>query len=280
MKQVEGTSLLATVAEDAPREPLLKVWSLDKLEKKSGAPRCQSTVAIQNGRKQFPISAFAALADLSQLAFGFANGAVTIVRGDLIHDRGTKQRTVFESEEPITGVQFREGSTTALFIATTSRILNLIVAGRGQGQPVRTLDDKGCAVGCMTVDKFSRDIIVARDDALYYYGLHGRGSLYNCDGRKTLVISHKDYVSIVSPSSTNSISKTLLNATGWVSPGNPTRTSTFLILNTDFHFIAHAENLSSQVKHCFAEWGDLFVLTQDGNVSSLRLLSIRAICDD
>lgn len=56
MKQVDGTSLLVTIAEDLSNEPVLKVWALDKTEKKGGGPKCLSTVGIQNGRKQFPVS--------------------------------------------------------------------------------------------------------------------------------------------------------------------------------------------------------------------------------
>ena len=55
MKQVHGTSLLVTIAEDLSNEPVLKVWALDKLEKKTGTPRCQCTLNIHNGRKQFPV---------------------------------------------------------------------------------------------------------------------------------------------------------------------------------------------------------------------------------
>lgn len=55
MKQIEGTSLLVTIAEDLPNEPVLKVWALDKLDKKTGAPRCLSTVTVQNGRRPFPV---------------------------------------------------------------------------------------------------------------------------------------------------------------------------------------------------------------------------------
>lgn len=56
MKQVQGSSLLVTIAEDMPHEPVLKVWALDKLEKKTGIPRCVSTLSINNGRKPFPVS--------------------------------------------------------------------------------------------------------------------------------------------------------------------------------------------------------------------------------
>jgi len=264
MKQVEGTSLLVTVAEDMTNEPVLKVWALDKLEKKTGMPRCQSTITIQNNRKQFPITAFAAVKDLSQLAVGFANGAVTVVRGDLIHDRGTKQRTVFESEEPVMGIQFREGSTTALYIATTGRILTLVISGKGQGQPARTLDEKGCDINCMTIDKATRDVIVARDDAIYYYGLHGRTALYNCDGQKRVVATYKDYVAFVAPSSTLSIAKSTL-ATGST---DSVRSHTLLVLNADFHIIALQENFSHEISRMFVEWGDLFILTTEGKVSS------------
>ncbi|OCK80625.1 vacuolar protein sorting protein-like protein [Lepidopterella palustris CBS 459.81] len=267
MKQVLGTALLVTIAEDLSSEPVLKVWALDKLEKKTGIPRCQSTLTIHNGRKQFPISAFAALDDLSQLAVGFANGAVTVVRGDLIHDRGARQRTVFESEEPITGIEFWEGSITTLYIATTGRIATLIISGRGQGQPARSLDETGCGVGCMTVDKATRDVVVARNDGIYYYGPHGRGHVYAYEGEKKMITTFKDYVAIVSPPKTNTITRNgPLRAFGGSHADDLFNTSSFSLINTDLKFIAHQEALSSQIKAIVSEWGDLFVLTLDGKI--------------
>lgn len=56
MRQIEGTSLLVTVAEDLSREPVLKVWALDKIVKKTGLPTCLSTLNVNNGKKQFPVS--------------------------------------------------------------------------------------------------------------------------------------------------------------------------------------------------------------------------------
>jgi hypothetical protein len=55
MKQVPGTSLLVTIAEDLSTEPLLKVWALDKLDKKTGVPKCLSQLNVHNGRKPFPV---------------------------------------------------------------------------------------------------------------------------------------------------------------------------------------------------------------------------------
>lgn len=199
---------------------------------------------------------------------GFANGAVTVIRGDLIHDRGAKQRTVFESEEPITGVEFRDvAKLTTLYVATTGRILKLVISGKGQGQPARTVEDSGCGVGCMTVDKRSGDIVVVRDDAIYYYGVDGRGPCYAFDGPKSLVEIYEDYVVLVSPPPSTTASKSnTLRRFGGAQADDLFSTSTFTLLDTDLQFVAHSESLISQVKALFKIWGDLFTLTMDGKV--------------
>ncbi|CAG8953623.1 hypothetical protein HYFRA_00010082 [Hymenoscyphus fraxineus] len=269
MKQVEGTSLLVTISEDLPNEPVLKVWALDKPVKKTGLPTCQSTLSIQNGRKPFPISAFAALDDLSQVAVGFANGSVTVVRGDLIHDRGAKQRTVHESDEPITGVELREelNKPTTLYIATTARILRLGISGARQ--PAKTVADTGCAVGCMTVDRQNGSIVVARDEAIYYYrGNDDLGPCCGYDGPKDLVAIFEDYVALASPpaATTTSNKSSTLRRFGGSQADDIFNTSTFTLLDTDLKFVAHSESLVSKVVTLFMIWGDLFTLSQDGKI--------------
>lgn len=190
-----------------------------------------------------------------------------MVRGDLIHDRGAKQRTVFESQEPITGVEFREGNNTTLYLATTGKILTLTISGKGQGQPAKPLEDMGCGVGCMTIDKESGEIVVVRNDRIYYYGANGRGPYYAYEGPKQLVKILKHYVTIVSPPQTPVKSKSsTLRLFGGRQADDIFNTSTFAILDTDLQYVAHTETMISQVKDVFMEWGDLFVLTLDGKV--------------
>lgn len=201
---------------------------------------------------------------------GFANGSVTIVRGDLINDRGAKQRVVFESEEPITGVEFRDGQTTTLYLATTGRILTLTITGRGQGQPAKNLEDNGCGVGCMTVDTDSGDIVVARNDAIYYYGVNGRGPSYAYEGPKQLVNVFGTFVALVTPPKTNTTSKSgILRRFVGGQADDLYKSSTFALLDTDLKYVAHTETLASQIRTIVAEWGDLFLLTLDGKVSFL-----------
>ena len=186
----------------------------------------------------------------------------------MIHDRGAKQRTVFESEEPITGVEFREGPNTTLYLATTGRILTLTITGKGQGQPAKVLEDTGCGVGCMTFDAANGDIVVVRDDAIHYYGSNGRGPSFAYEGPKQLITMFGDYVALVTPpkESTPTEMSTLRRFVG-SRRDDLYNTSTFVLLDTDLKYIAHTENLISQVKALFIEWGDIFLLTLDGKVS-------------
>ncbi len=197
-----------------------------------------------------------------------------------MHDRGAKQRTVHESEEPITGVEFRDESRViTLYVSTTSRILKLVISGRGQGQAARTIEDSGCAVGCMTFDAKTGDIIVVRDDAIYYYAIDGRGPCYAYDGPKSLVSVFEDYIVLVSPpaTTTTSTKSNTLRRFGGAQADEIFNTSTFTILDTGLHFVAHSESLVSQVKTLFSIWGDLFALTQDGKVGNFSLLTTSLI---
>ncbi|KAM3557100.1 hypothetical protein MY1884_004710 [Beauveria asiatica] len=270
MRQVEGTSILVTVAEDLSGEPVLKAWALDKLVKKTNMPTCLSTITINNGRRQFPISAFAALDDLSQIAVGFANGAVTVIRGDLIHDLGTKQRIVYESEEPVTGVQLMEDEKiTTLFVSTTSRILKLGLSKRGQGLPPKTVEDSGCAVGCMTLGPVTGDIVVAREDAIYTYKADGRGPPKAYESPKKMIAVHQDYMALACPPASSnepdSLRRRFTNGADGLFDS-----STFVLLEPDLRIIAHTETLISPVKFIFEVWGDIFTVTEQGKVNRYR----------
>ncbi|TEA16878.1 Vacuolar protein sorting-associated protein 11-like protein [Colletotrichum sidae] len=278
MRQIEGTSLLVTVAEDLSSEPVLKIWALDKLVKKTNMPTCLSTLHISNNKKQFPISAIDVLDNLSQVAVGFANGTVTLIRGDLINDLGARQRTVHDSEEPITGVELMtdpQGLTT-LFISTTARILKLSISRRGHSSPPKTVEDLGCNVDCMTVDRKTGDVVVARDDAIYTYTLEGRGAPRAYESPKRLVSIYQDYVALVCPpSSTIEKPTNSLRRFGGGAADALFNASTFVLLEPDLRVISHTQSLISPFKAIVQIWGDLFILTQDGKVNRFHERSLQ-----
>ena len=195
---------------------------------------------------------------------------MTLIRGDLINDLGTKQRIVYESEEPVTGVELRsEEKLTTLFISTTARILKLGISSKGHAQPPRTIEDSGCRVGCMTVRGRSGEIIVARDDAIYYYTLDGRGPPRAFEAQKSLVSVYQNYIAIVSPPEAGTGVKeatTMRRRFGSAAADALFNTSTLTLLETELRLMAHSEALLSTVIAVIELWGDLFTILKSGKV--------------
>lgn len=175
---------------------------------------------------------------LNPVAVAFANGSLTLIRGDLIHDRGAKQRIVFSSDEPITNLSFSGGPSgphhahhlhhiegeTRLWISTTTRLLCMHIDGSsgimgarlgigggavgGSQNDVRVVDAQGgVGVGCMVgipageASNLSMgEVVVVRDDAIYFYSsTGGKGGCYAYEGAKSGVYIYKNYVTLVSP---------------------------------------------------------------------------------
>lgn len=244
---------------------------------------------------------------------GFGNGSITLIRGDLVHDRGTKQRVIFENEEPITSLCFSPASSQlsgpyrnipgadggdTLYVATTARILTLVTAGKGAGQPARVLENQGCGVGCMAtaIDRSDEratvneggDVVVARDDALYFYGPNGRGACYSYEGPKQLVEIFRNYVALVTPPSSRPSTavqssragvsgtlKRLMQGSSGSDGDDPFDLTKFTLLDTELKFIAHSERLAAGVRQVFTSWGDLFVLTLGGKLYRYHEISLR-----
>ncbi|RPB23097.1 hypothetical protein L211DRAFT_857828 [Terfezia boudieri ATCC MYA-4762] len=199
LQQVEGTSLLVTIGEDLSSEAILKVWALDQTDKKTSAPKYLSTVTAMA----------ITTPTLNPVAVAFANGSLTLIRGDLIHDRGAKQRI----------------GETRLWISTTIRLLCMHIDGSpgimgarlgigggaigGSQNDVRVVDAQGgvgvgCMIGVPTKEATSisiGEVVVVRDDAIYFYSsTGGKGGCYAYEGAKSRVYIYKNYMTLVSPS--------------------------------------------------------------------------------
>ena len=144
------------------------------------------------------VSTIALSASLSHLAIGLADGTILLYRHlDQSLSSSTslsalpKARVLLEAPtEPITGLGFREPSAAQaeesphlhLFATTTNRVLCFQVSGKGSGSAPRVLDEVGGALGCAQMDWRARDMIVARDEAIYVYGTEGRGASVAYEG--------------------------------------------------------------------------------------------------
>ncbi|ODQ82417.1 hypothetical protein BABINDRAFT_159013 [Babjeviella inositovora NRRL Y-12698] len=247
---------LVSIAEKQGFPSVLKLWDMERvLGEEMNEFKFHTSAKISNGTNAFPMTAFAATADFSVLACGYANGAAVVVRGDLLRDRGSRQRVVYESAEPVTGVRFRDESV--LYITTTSRILTVPTTGRNQGKPDKILDKKqGCDLGCAYED--SGDLVVARDDGLTFYNTLGKHSFLPLEVAKRRVFNFGKYLLIVTetiPERSEQLSSLI---------GGTRSAARVLIVDLKNRFVAHQQSLQSAVSDVFHMWGDTYLYTKDG----------------
>jgi vacuolar protein sorting-associated protein 11 len=141
------------------------------------------------------VSTIALSNNLTHLAVGLADGTVLLYRhlSSSLQPSSSltslpKPRIIHESPtEPITGLGFREANEDVphifLFIATITRTLTYMASAKGSGAASATaVDEVGCALGCATMDWQAKEMIVARDEAIYLCGTDGRGACYAFEG--------------------------------------------------------------------------------------------------
>ncbi|KAF8271913.1 hypothetical protein EI94DRAFT_1678503 [Lactarius quietus] len=282
---VERRGYLVTLGEeDGIRGPLLKIWHLEKTDK-HGAPTLLRSIKVQSSNRPHPVSSIALSAGLGFLAIGLGDGTVVLYKhlDQSLSSSASltsipKARTVHESPaEPVTALGFREPTdetpATYLFIATTNRVLVYQASGRGSGGTASEVHEAGAALGCAVMDWKARDMVVARDEAIYICGAESRGSSYAYEGPKTSVHTHLNYLVIVSsPLTANaaSASATIRNFAARNVGASGTEVTKVTVFDLENKFVAHVEPFTEDVREVFSQWGNIYVLSNDGKLSCLR----------
>ena len=219
---VNSSNLVITVAEKQGSPLIIKLWDLtrilnmEKLEASEYKFKFQTQVLVtENSRgsgvqneNSFPISCFKFNYDLTCLAVGYTNGKVILVRGDLLRDRGSKQRVIYESvgNDPITGIQFNE-EEQILYVTTTSKVLTVSTTGRNHGKPLRILSQKaGADLGC-TESGRKQELIIGRPDSIRYYNPTAKLKTINFDVPKSKIARLHQFILMVSSTDNDNLQK-------------------------------------------------------------------------
>ncbi|RLV92230.1 E3 ubiquitin-protein ligase PEP5 [Spathaspora sp. JA1] len=268
-----SNNLVVSLAEKQGSPSIIKLWDINRLLNLQGETddaefqfKFQTQVLVSNGDNSFPISCFTFNHDLTCLAVGYTNGKVVLIRGDLLRDRGAKQRVIYESNDPITGIQFNE-KEAVLYLTTTSKILTVATTGRNNGKPGRILSSKtGADLNCTDVDQSTQELIVGLPGSIKYYNHIQSLVSINFDIAKSKIIrfdsspkssSKSSYLLIVSPQYEDLNSKTLM-----------TRIIILDLVNKHISFNIIIPN--SLIKYSYICSGDLFLLSGDGVLYKLH----------
>ncbi|AOA61392.1 E3 ubiquitin-protein ligase [Komagataella phaffii CBS 7435] len=249
---------LCTIAERQGFPLTLKLWNLKKLmamEKSDESLEFEfhSSCQIANGNNNFPMTAFTHCNNFSILCFGFSNGSVILVRGDLLHDKGTRQRLVFESNEPVTNLLFKDENS--LYLTTTSKIYTIPTTGKNQGKPDKIIDrGVGVDIGCCTLDH-KRHLVVGNDSMLQCYSTRGKSNAIALDISKKKLFAFGKYILIIS------------------------NDHKLLIIDVINMFIALNENIETAISNIFLLWDDVYMLGSDGVLYRIHELDQKAQLD-
>lgn len=280
----ERNGVLVTFGEEqGVISPLLKIWDLHKFDKATGIPLLLRSVKVNTNNKPHPITCVTLSRTLSHLAIGLGDGTILLYRNldqSLASSNSLtsmpKLRTIQESPaEPITGLGFKEPSEDQpnlhLFVTTTNRVLSYQATGKGHGGSATVVDEVGCGLGCAAMDQKSKEIIVARDEAIYLCGIDGRGSCLAYEGHKSQLQAHQNYIVLVSPpfvARASAASATVRHfARSAESESDITKVT---IIDMENKLIGFSVAFKEGVKAVISQWGCIYVLSSDGKLTCLQ----------
>ncbi|KAI8593020.1 hypothetical protein BDZ88DRAFT_405220 [Geranomyces variabilis] len=287
MRHMKYKNQLVSVGEDDSGIPIVKVWNLDKPDQTANTPALQRSSKIQYGQKVFPVTALAVLENMTQVAIGLENGVVMLIRGDISRrDRFTKSKIIHEGSETITGLGYYEdGKRTVLYIVTLARILTCDTSNKDAKQ---VLEDHGGDMDTvlLTAHETHQEIVVGRKEAVYFYGLDGRGPCASIEGEKTSMAWFRNYLVIVTREPIDVVAAPHSALADYVdkekssvveaAPLEASPGTVLTIYDLKNKFVAYTGTFggggmrAQPIKAVLGEWGELFVITADHKMYRLR----------
>ncbi|EAA08178.5 AGAP002665-PA [Anopheles gambiae str. PEST] len=186
-------NLLVTVGEDI-NGPSFKVWNLSKLSATNGA-QCLRTV-----RTMVSVPTALAVSDGGQfMAIGFAQGNISLYRGDISRDRSKTLKQLTAGTSDIAGIAFKHcHKHTQMFVCSNSGVYVYNLHSRDKEIRVILATMKK-PVGCCALQTGHNEghFMVGLEDAVYCYTSDGRGPCYALEGNKTLLHWYRSHLLVV-----------------------------------------------------------------------------------
>ena len=183
----------------------------------------------------------------TMIAVGFDDGSVTLLRGDVTRDRGTKRKALLTGNDgsKCSGMSFKTaGKTVWLYVATTTQVMTFDVSVRDK-ERCTTLDSVGCQPGMVIQVEGLPDVhfITGSRDLVYFYTQDGRGQCYPIEGDKTGLHWFRNYLVVASESGDK---------------------NTLTVFDVSNKFIAYTAPIAP-IKAITSEWGTLFAISAEDN---------------
>lgn len=256
-------SFVLSVGECIGKPLVIKLWNLEKMP--TDERKYHAMTEVRNGSNSYPVSSISCSLHNSCIAVGFTDGHIILVRGDLLRDRGSKYRIIYEdpNKEPITAVSLNNDART-LFATTTSKIMLFNTSGRNNGKPDMILNDtEGVDLKCGVMNKSTDEFICAMKNRLDIFMSSG--------GKRSLIvdITHAKQIFPISEDSLLILMSNEPKST--LHLGNTSsETTRALILDTKNKIVSLTLLVTSSVIDIFNDRASINLLTSDGFIYKLK----------
>lgn len=262
LQQLKQRNFLVTVGEDEQLSPqssalCLKIFDFDKTQQEgpsTSTPECVQILRIFTN--QFPeakITSFLVLEEAPPILFvaiGLDNGCIYCIQGDIARERikrfrlQTDMNNPDKSQSAITGLGFRvDGQALQLFAVSPSSVsLFNLHTQQPRGQ---ILDHIGSSATCVAMSD-RLELIIGRQEAVYFYEVDGRGPCWAFEGEKKFLGWFRGYLLCVIADQRTGI-------------------HTFNIYDLKNRLIAHSITVK-EVSHMLCEWGNIILIMTDKSV--------------
>ncbi|KAJ7570925.1 hypothetical protein O6H91_01G140100 [Diphasiastrum complanatum] len=266
IQQLKQRNVLISIGEDETSTPempamSLKMWDLEKIQPEGSSttgPACIRTLRIFTSK--FPEAKISSCLIYEEappillVSIGLDTGVIYTIRGDIARERIARSKLVVDSSSnnnaasPVTGLAFRaDGQALQLFVITTTSI-NLF--DMNQQPPYKhVLDEHGCEGHSVTMND-KQELVVGRDEAVYFYEIDGRGPCWAFEGKKRFLGWFRGYLLAVVADQRNS------------------DRNVFNIYDLKNKLIAYSAPVGD-VAHVLCEWGIITILTRDHQILTI-----------
>ncbi|PVV04346.1 hypothetical protein BB560_001154 [Smittium megazygosporum] len=271
--------LLVVKERESNEAPLLEVWKVVEFKDAlllKGDEFANLKVAripiMRSSATPFPISAFAVSHDLSLVAVGFGDGLLVILKGNLPSTKNIKQSVITQIEEPITNLHFskskeQNGKNSILYATTTSQILVFLVSQKAEKK------SRGCKIGCADMSP-NDELIVAQDEAIYFYNADGRGPCLAFEGPKNSINVLENHIFISAQNEINGDLEANQNSLYQTSLSElASQANVFYIFDYKNKLISFQSLVPGGIKNVLVAWGSVFVFQNLGSIDYFEEIS-------
>lgn len=265
IQQLKQRNMLVTLGEDETLPQFstmyMKIFDLDKIQPEGSStsgPACVRNLQVFSDKyPEAKITSFLVFEEappMLLICIGLETGVIYCIKGEVARGgMGRLKLLVNPSVDStpasaVTGLGFRvDGQTRQLFVVTKCSIC--LFNMHEQAPQKHILDQIGCDGRCVTMSD-NQDLIVGLPEAVYFYGIDGRGPCWAFEGEKSFVGWFRGYLFVV------------------IADQRRPEKDIFNVYDLKNRLIAYSSPIGS-VAQVLCEWGNIIILTEDHKVLCL-----------